>query len=264
MGAPAVRSSAAGVAFVASDSLARYAARALRRVPSQDSLATDSTFQLLDAGNLDLTSAWARDQLPGLMAGLGRRDSLADVLQGPYAYLKGWDGAYRADGIAPSLFEWWLASHRDLTGHLPDLGDSLDVALLPSSLRIARAELRDRYGPLPADWRWGRLQGGAGYAVLSEQSSAAARRFRNRLPSAGGHPTAPIPGPSVVFEDESPGVAVWSIRTRLRDGRTEIHHPGNRPPPSGVLEIDPEAASAVWLVTPSASLPSARLRLLPS
>ncbi len=263
LGSPLLASMGDGVAFIAGDSLARYAAQALRESPA-DSAASDSTFQLLDSGNRDLTSGWARDLLPGMMEGLGRRDSLPDVLQGPYAYLKSWDGAYRADGIAPSLFEWWLVSHRDLTGDLPDLADTLSVALLPSSLRIARAELRDRYGALPTEWRWGRLQGGPSYAVLGGRGSAAARRFRDPLPPAGGHPTAPVPGPSIVFEDERPGVAVWSVRTRLGDGRTEVRYPGNRPPPSGVLEIDAGASSQVWVVTPSAPLPSSRLVLRPA
>ena len=263
LGSPLLASTGAGVAFVAGDSLARYAAQALRESPA-DSAAADSTFQLLDSGDRDLTSGWARDLLPGMMAGLGRRDSLPDVLQGPYAYLKSWDGAYRPDGIAPSLFEWWLVSHRELTGDLPDLTDTLSVALLPSSLRIARAELRDRYGALPTEWRWGRLQGGPTYAVLGGRGSAAARRFREPLPPAGGHPTAPVPGPSIVFEDDVPGVAIWSVRTRLGDGRTEIRYPGNRPPPSGVLEIDPQASSQVWAVTPSAPLPESRLVLRPA
>ena len=264
LGAPRVASSGAGVAFVAQDSLARYAALALRLPAARDSADADSTIQALTEGDRDLTSGWARQQLPALMAGLGARDSLPDVLQASYAYLKGWDGAYRADGIAPSLFEWWLASHRALTGHLPDPADSLDAALLPSSLRIARAELRDRFGPTPTDWRWGRLQGGPTYPVLGGRGSAAARRFRDALPSPGGHPTSPVPGPSVVFEDERPGSAVWSIRTRLRDGRVEIQYPGNRPPPSGVIQIDDGHQGTSWILDPSAPSPAARLTLRPA
>ena len=263
LGSPAVASASGGVAFVAQDTLARWAATALRQ-PARDTLRADSTLRLLAAGDLDLTSGWARDRLPGLIAGLGARDSLPDVLQVPYAYLNGWDGAYRADGVAPSLFEWWMVSHRDVTGHLPDPADSLDVALLPSTLRIARAELRDRYGPLPDGWRWGRLQGGPRHPVLAERGGPAARRFRRPLPPPGGHPTAPLPGPSLVFPDAVAGLSVWSVAVRLADGRTEVVPPRLRPPPTGILDPEVGADGRSLVLSPSAPLPSARLALRPA
>ena len=264
LGAPPVATSSGGVALVARDSLARWAAVALRAPAARDTARADSLLAALGAGNRDLASGWARAQLPGLMAALGARDSLPDVLQAPYAYLRSWDGAYRADGIAPSLFEWWLVSHRDVTGHLPDPADSLDAALLPSTLRIARAELRDRYGPLPTEWRWGTLQGGPRYPVLGHRGGAAARRFRRPLAPPGGHPTAPLPGPSLVFEDARPGLAVWSVHTRLRDGRTAVQGPGRRPPPSGVVAPGVGPNGQPLVLDPSAPAPSARLTLRPA
>ena len=263
LGSPPLATSSGGVALVARDSLARWAAVALRGAAARDTARADSTLAPLDPGALDLASGWARSQLPGLMAALGARDSLPDVLQAPYSYLKSWDGAYRADGIAPSLFEWWLVSHRDVTGHLPDPADSLDAALLPSTLRIARAELRDRFGPLPTEWRWGRLQGGPRYPVLGTRGGVAARRFRDPLPPPGGHPTAPLPGPSLVFPDERPGLAVWSVRTRLRDGRTAVQGPDRRPPPSGVVGVGLGSETRPLVLDPSSPLPSARLTLRP-
>ncbi len=261
LGAPPVASASGAVAFAAQDSLARWAAQALRAPVARDSLQADSTLFLLDAADRDLASGWARERLPGLMAALGARDSLPDVLQAPFSYLNGWDGAYRADGIAPSLFEWWMESHRDVTGHLPDLADSLDVELLPFTLRIARAELRDRFGPLPSSWRWGRLQGRPLYPILSDRGGAAARRFREPFGPPGGHPTSPLPGPSFAFPDAHPGLAVWSVRTRLRDGLTEVVSPSLRPPPSGVVAFDD--AAPVLVIDPSAPVPPARLTLRP-
>ena len=246
--------------------LARYAADRLDPSWGQpDSLVTDSTREAPSPAALaqDAVSPWAVDRLGPLLAALGSRDSLADVLQVPYSYLRGWDGSYTADAIAPSVFEWWLTSHRDFTGHLPDLTDSLDVALLPYTLRIARAELRDRYGPLPSDWRWGTLQGAPAYPILSRRRTAAARRFREPMGAPGGHPTALRPGPSVVFDDERPGLAVWTVWTRLADGVTSVRSPGMRPLPSGIVDLGEDEGGALLVLRPSAPLPEQRLVLVP-
>ena len=264
LGSPGVAVRRGGVAFVAQDSLARYAVDALAERPRPDSLATDSTLARLDGDARDLASGWARGQVRQLIAALGARDSLDDVLRTPYAYLNGWDGAYRADGIAPSLFEWWLWAHRDYTGHLPDVADSLDVALLPSTLRIARAELRDRYGPVPTDWRWGHVQGSPTYPVLSARRSAAARRYRTPLGPPGGHPTAPLPGPSFLFETPQPGLAVWSLRTDLRTGVLTLRSPGMRPPAAGAVDLDEGPGGPVLTLDPSAPMPERRLVLGPA
>ena len=263
LGAPRVAVQRGGVTFVAQDSLARYAAAALAEA-APDSAAADSLLAAVEPGDRDLASGWARDLVRPMIAALGARDSLDDVLQAPYAYLNGWDGAYRPDGIAPSLFEWWLWSHRDYTGHLPDLSDSLDVALLPSTLRIARAELRDRYGAIPTDWRWGTVQGSPVYSVLGSRRVAAARRFRRPLGPPGGHPTAPLPGPSVVFEGPQPGLAVWSLHTDVRTGRLTLRSPALRPPASGAVGLDVGPEGPTLLLDPSAPMPETRLTLRPT
>ena len=273
IGRPRLAVQRGGVALVAADTLARYALAVLADPPlaaSQPDSTADDTTALsaalfpVPASDREVASAWARDQLPGLLRGLGARDSLPDALQASYSYLKGWDGAYRPDGIAPAIFEWWLWSHRDYTGHLPDASDSLDVALLPSTLRIARAELRDRYGPLPSDWRWGRIQGGPSWPVLGARSSAAARRFREPIGPPGGHPTSALPGPSVVFDDLDPGLAVWSVRTRLRDGRTEVRSPLIRPLAEAGVDLVSGPDGPVLVLDPSAPMPARRLTLAPA
>ncbi len=267
LGSPRVAMSDGVATLVAQDSLARGAAALVGRAVRPDTAATDSTRPFLrpvDPDDREMTSSWARQQLPGLLAGLGARDSLADALQASYAYLNGWDGAYRADGIAPSLFEWWLVAHRDFTGHLPDPADSIDVALLPSTLRIARAELRDRYGSRPTDWRWGRLQGGPGYPVLGGRSGGAARRFRDALAAPGGHPTSLLPGPSIVIDGAQPGLAVWTIRTDLRTGRVAVVSPGRREPTPDIVDVGSGPDGSPLVLDPSAALPAERLRLLPT
>ncbi len=267
IGRPRVAVQGQGYTLVARDTLARYAARRLDPAWGlPDSLVVDSTLVRPSPAALaqDAVSPWAVDRLVPLLAALGARDSLADVLQVPYSYLRSWDGAYAADGIAPSIFEWWLVSHREFTGHLPDPADSLDAALLPYTLRIARAELRDRYGTLPSAWRWGALQGTPSYPLLGRRRSAAARRFRTPLGPPGGHPTALRPGPSLVFEQDRPGLAVWSVWTRLADGVTSVRSPGTRPLPSGVVEMGDDDGGAPLALRPSEPLPERRLVLLPS
>ncbi len=266
LGRPRVAVQGEGFVFVAQDSLARSAANRLDPAWGRpDSLVADTTGLAPSPTALaqDAVSPWAVERLSALLGALGSRDSLADVLQVPYSYLRGWDGAYTSDAIAPSIFEWWLVAHRDFTGHLPDLSDSLDVALLPSTLRIARAELRDRYGPLPSDWRWGTLQGAPSYPILGRRRTAAARRFRAPLGAPGGHPTALRPGPSLVFEDARPGHAVWSVWTRLADGTTSVRAPGMRPLPSGAVDLRDDDGGVLLVLRPPEPLPERRLVLVP-
>ena len=255
LGSPTVAVSGPGYALVARDTLARQAARLLVR---QDSGAATARVRIKGTA-----SVWARRYVSDLLDGLGARDSVPDILQVPYSYLLGWNGAYDPEAIAPSVFEHWLTAHRDLTGHLPDPADSLDAALLPYTLRIARAELRDRYGSLPYNWRWGDLQGAPAYPLLGERQTAAARSFRRPLGPPGGHPTSLLPGPSLVFEDEVPGLAVWSVWTRLGDGRTTVRTPGMRPPPSGVLDPTTDTGGTSLVLTPRVPVPGRRLLLVP-
>ena len=266
LGRPRVAMTNGTAALTAQDTLARFAASLLvrRSPPAAPDSGAVREIRASDPADREVASTWAREQLPTLLARLGARDSLDDVLQVPYAYLNGWDGSYRADAIAPSVFEWWLASHRDLTGHLPDPSDSLDVALLPSSLRIARAELRDRYGARPMDWRWGRLQGGPQYPVLGHRGGAAARRFHDGLGAPGGHPTALRPGPSVVFEGPRPGRAVWTLRTDLQTGRVAVRSPALRPRIADITDPDDGPGSLLIEVDPSGPMPSALLSLTPA
>ena len=274
LGRPPVAVSGAGYALVARDSLARYAAARVAGLVGArpDSLAVAYSLRpaprsrWLTPGRLgeDPVSPWAAHLNARLLAAMGDRDSLGTALQVPFSYLKSWDGDYRADAIAPSVFEWWLVAHRDYTGHLPDPADSLDAALLPYTLRIARAELRDRYGTLPTAWRWGALQGGGPrFPVLGGVDGVAARSFREPLPVPGGHPTALVPGASLVFDEATPALAVWSVWSRLADGRTWVRSPAGRPPASGVVEVGADAGGVVFVLDPAAPIPERCLVLSP-
>ncbi|MDT7857795.1 penicillin acylase family protein [Rubrivirga sp. S365] len=275
LGRPVVAASGLGYALVARDSLARYAADRLARLvgrpapPRPDAEAPPGgapAAQRLTPEDLaeDAVSPWAARLNARLLAALGDRDSLGLALQVPYSYLRSWDGGYRADAIGPSVFEWWLVAHRDYTGHLPDPADSLDAALLPYTLRIARAELRDRYGTLPTEWRWGHLLGdGPRFPVLGGRGGVAARSYAEPLPFPGGHPTALVPGPSLVFERAHPPLAVWTVWSRLDDGRTFVRTPAGRPAASGVLDVGADAGGFVVALDPRAAMPARRLVLSP-
>lgn len=253
LGAPPVTVRGSRGTLVARDTSARLAARVLLQPDSADAMRD------LKSGT---ASVWAQDYVRDLLGALGARDSLPDAVQIPYAYLLGWDGAYDPAAIAPSVFEMWLSAHRDFTGHLPDPADSLDTALLPYTLRIARAELRDRYGTLPYGWRWGDLHATPTYPVLQRWQTAAARTFRRPLGPAGGHPLALQPGPSLVFEDAASGAAAWSVWTRLGDGRTRIVAPTMRPSLDDLhLRAGGDGGSLV--LDPGAPLPRQRLLLAP-
>lgn len=259
LGRPAVGVEGAGFALAAHDTLAAIAARRLAPT-GPDSSARAAPALLAE----DAVSPWALARLGPLLEALGARDSLDDVLQTPYSYLSGWDGAYRPTAIAPAVFEWWLASHRDVTGHLPDPTDSLDVALLPSTLRIARAELRDRYGTLPSGWQWSRLQGAPRHPLLDEGRSAAGREFRRPLGAPGGHPTALRPGPALVLDGPQPGLALWTIWTRIGDGRTTLRAPGMRLSPSDLPDPAGDPEGTVLVLTPGEPLGERRLLLVPA
>ena len=279
LGRPPVAVSGAGYAFAAADSLARYAAARVAALVGArpDSLALPDSLGVrppapprprrLTPGGLaeDDVSPWAATLSARLLAAMPDRDSLGLALQVPYSYLRSWDGGYRADAIAPSVFEWWLVAHRDYTGHLPDPADSLDAALLPYTLRIARAELRDRYGTLPTAWRWGDVVGGGPrFPVLGGRGGVAARPYRETLPIPGGHPTALVPGLSLVFDDASASPAVWTVWSRLADGRTWMRAPAARPSASGVADLGGGAGSGLVVLDPGAPMPARRLVLSPS
>ena len=159
----------------------------------------------------DAVSATDAETGRALLAALGNRDSLARPVQEVYSYLASWDGAYTPEAIGATVLEAWLAAHESITGFPPNPADSLDRALLPYSLRLARAELRDRHGDDPADWRWGRFHGGIRHPVLGQRQGAAARAYRLADVGDGGHPSALRPGP---YEREG-AAAVWSAWTRV-------------------------------------------------
>ena len=205
-------------------------------------------------------SLWAARTLRPLLRALGDRDSLDAVLDAPYAFLKGWDHRYAPDAIAPSLFETWLASHRDYTGHAPDPTDSLDVALLPFTLRIARATLRDTYGPDVIDWQWGRLQPSAALpAVEGNVADAIGRRFARSTSGSGGHPTALFPGPVPRDSTAGAGSVTWSAWATLGDAALTLRHPALR-------TADPTAGTAptplLWTPGGAAQPAGSRLTLV--
>ena len=300
LGRPTVVASGAGFSFAAADESARSVPDRLDSLTQRArQRGTPLTARSLA---LDAHSPWAARRLPPMLRALGPRDSVDRALETVNAYLRSWDGAYTADAIAPTIFEAWLGAHRAFTGHLPDPADSSDAALLPFTLRIARAELRDAYGPDEAQWRWGQIRGGVRTPVLGRLAGAPGRRYTDAPAGPGGHPTALRPGPAQATDDAfadatgadagasgiradssraaspgragpgpsrpagraGPGPAVWSTWTTLGTGRLFVRGPR----PSGASISPVEAAfgdpGVSVGIDSRAALPARRLVLTPA
>ena len=230
MGQPPVAVTASNALFVGAERASLQAANTLIRLHARpDSAQPALAASVLASSDISL---WAAQTLPPLLRALGDRSALNPILDTPYAFLKGWNHRYAPDAIAPSIFETWLESHRDYTGHLPDPSDSLDVLLFPYTLRIARATLRDTYGPEWIDWQWSRVQGGFTQPLVNEVNPRAVER-RFEVPSAGtgGHPTALLPGPDrppAARAGTGSGPATWSTWATLGASPLTVRSPRAR------------------------------------
>lgn len=212
LGAPPVSTVGANAVFVGAAPASRQAGDVLIRLHARgDSATVPLPASVLASSDISL---WAAERLPPLLRALGDRSSLDPLLDTPYSILKGWNYRYDPEAIAPTVFETWLDSHQSYTGHSPNPQDSLDVLLLPHTLRIARASLRDRYGTELIDWRWSRFQGGFHFPFeRSLEGGGGSRRFNAPEFGTGGHPTVLFPGPDRPL-DARPGTgsgpATWS------------------------------------------------------
>lgn len=255
LGTPPVALSSGTVTLVAEDPAA---GPALSRL-----LALANTTERPERVAGDAWSPRAARLLPAMLGAMGDRDSLDLELQEPYSYLRSWPYTYTADAIGAVLFETWLDAHASVTGAPPDPRDTLDAALLPYTLRIARAELRDRYGTDATQWRWSRVQGGPRYPVLARRGGTAARRYHLAEVGDGGHPTALRPGPTRPDSVGEAGPAVWTAWVSLADGRLYVR------PPRRVLATDDGveggslAPGEILILRLDVPLPRARLTLRP-
>lgn len=263
LGAPRVSvASGDSLALVSDDPTAREsAARLARLAPFRPWPATWAE---------DAVRVTAADAKRALLAALGDRDALPPSVRDTYSYLAGWNGTYDADDLGPTIFETWLAAHQSVTGRPPDPSDSLDARLLPYTLRLARAELRDRLGHDPQGWRWGVLQPGVHYPVLGGRSSAAARRYRLRDVGDGGHVGALRPGPdaspadSVRADAGSAPPGVWTAWVPIRDATLFVRPPRRPHVTDEALErASDRAGRTVSLRRGRAAPDAARLRLRP-
>lgn len=253
LGAPRVAVQADGLAFVSDALAARPAADRLARLSRFDpwplTLATDAL------------SATAVAALRPMLDALGDRDSLATVLQEPYSFLASWGGMYTSDAIGATLYAAWLDAHESITGRRPDPADSLDRQLLPYTLRLARADLRDRRGPDPLDWRWGATTPGPQYPVLGRLRGVAARPFQLAEEGDGGAPDALFPGPA---PGSDAGAAVWTAWVSLRDGRLYVRAPRRRRVTEDRVETPAEVRGRTTVLSPGVAVRGDRLTLRPS
>ena len=146
---------------------------------------------------MDVTSTFAQAILPALLA-RPRGDDLAGRAAG---LLVGWDGRMAMDLPQPLIFEaWWrrfyglLLEKHGLPGSVP--APSIDVVaaalspadetwcggdcgpLLDQALSLALPPLAARFGPDPAQWRWGA-------AHIADFADPVAPPLSNRIPQPG-------------------------------------------------------------------------------
>lgn len=167
----------------------------------------------------DVGSPWSAAQVRPLIESLGNRDSLSLELQDAYAFLRGWDGLYLPDAVAPTIAEAWIDAHRRVFSREPDPRQRLDSILVRQTLRLGLATLRDSLGSTAGTWTWERWGGPLRYPLAS------GGRFEPLPSRAGGHPTALLPAPSLVL-DGPPGPAVFTLWTV--DGQTSTSRPSVR------------------------------------
>ncbi|MEM1056756.1 MAG: penicillin acylase family protein [Bacteroidota bacterium] len=187
----------------------RSGAAAARRL---ESLAEDPNAP--DGLALDLGSPWALRQTRDLVQRLGNRDSLALDLQDAYAFLRGWDGLYTPDAIAPSIAEVWTEAHREVFGRSPLAAQRADSLLVSHTLRLGLARLRDSLGSSPSQWSWAQLSGPLQHPLIGDN-----RRLGPQTTFSGGHPTSPRPGLSLTMSATTGG-AIFSFWTDGASART--------------------------------------------
>lgn len=154
----------------------------------------------------DAGSPWSAAQIRPLLVGLGNRDSLSLELKDAYAFLRGWDGLYQPDAVAPTIAEAWIDAHRRVFDRDPDPRQRLDSLLVRQTLRLGLAHLRDSLGATAGTWTWERWGGPLRYPLAS------GGRFEPLASHAGGHPSALLPAPSLVLPGP-PGPAVFTLWT---------------------------------------------------
>lgn len=210
LGAPPVLADGVGWWFATSPEAGALASARIAALVADSSLRADALA-------LDVGSPWALTETQRMIRSLGPRDSLARDLQDAYAFLRGWDGLFAPEAIAPTIAESWSEVHCQVFGRAPDPTQRLDSALVTYTFRLGLARLRDSLGTAPGRWTWDRLAGKLRQPLLEDHDPNAPV-----YALAGGHPTSPLPGTSLIL-DAPPGPAVFSFWTNGQQARTD--HP---------------------------------------
>ena len=245
LGAPPVVAADSGAFLAAGHESARFAILRLGALARQRP-ALPSRLLATDVG-----SPWAAGQIRPLLTGLGNRDSLGLDLQDAYAFLRGWDGLYTPDAVAPTVAEAWIEAHRRVFGRAPDPRQRRDSLLLRQTLRLGLATLRDSLGEASGGWAWERWGGRLRYPVLGGEG-----RYRPLASRMGGHPTAPVPGPSLVLGGPG-GPAAFTLWAGADGAGTSRPAVGTGAPRDGRDPVltrpwaSPEAAGATLRLVPA-------------
>ncbi len=200
LGAPPVAESDSGWTFAGAHPTSALA------VPRLADLAAQRPLLSPQAIAMDQGSPWAAIDTRRLVRALGNRDSLSLDLQDAYAFLRGWDGLYTPEAVAPTIAEAWIRAQRTVFGRDLDLSQRADSILVTQTLRLGMASLRDTLGARPGTWNWNRLVGDLRYPLLGGSTD----QYAPLASRTGGHPSALVPSASLVL-DGPPGPAVFSM-----------------------------------------------------
>ncbi|OZC03041.1 penicillin acylase family protein [Rubricoccus marinus] len=200
LGSPVVSSRDSGWTFAGAHPTSALAAPRLATLAEQRPALSPEAFAT------DLGSPWAALDARRLVRALGNRDSLSLDLQDAYAFLRGWDGQYTPEAVAPTIAEAWIDAQRKVFGRDADLRQRADSILIKQTLRLGLATLRDSLGPRAGTWNWDRLVGDLRYPILGSSTGT----YAPLASRTGGHPSALVPAGSLVLEGP-PGPAVFSM-----------------------------------------------------
>ncbi len=145
----------------------------------------------------DTFSLWAAQELPDLLSQVDSTHSSPQMRQA-LTFLRNWDFRYRANEVAPSIFDTWILIHSRFTSPT-------------SALEKALQQLQQSFGPDLARWQWHRVQRACyGTGMFSDVRffpHQATTHFAPICEGHSGHPSTPSWTTSPLLPTPAP--AAW-------------------------------------------------------
>ncbi|GEM_PF-3841765 len=147
----------------------------------------------------DTYSLWAAEKLPPLLTQIDSSGA-SPLMRQALAFLQTWDFHYRANEIAPSIFDTWMSLHPENTSPT-------------TTFELALDKLQRTFGADPARWQWHRVQTACYHTDLLEDLQLphhrADRRTAPLCEGHAGHPSVPTWTTSPLLGKSLP--AAWEL-----------------------------------------------------